>query len=423
MTLYTDDDHWNLLNNPSIRVPGAGGTYHEVVPFKLGQQQQTVMRRDAQGLLRAYPVAVNGIVPPGFPRNHPLAMAAVGAGTPVAMQHQIKQMQPPTTAPQMRISSNGGMRPPPVLPVSNLQQPNGSAPLHVSPPHPLPVPVSQPPNGVNGISRAAISMPHVDVQKPPEVIATPAFPNGVTPLPQSDPNAELTVSGIPARPKSQNVTPQSHVGLGVPTNGYHLTAMNNMTAAALVNSASYQPNQNPQHAGGLSLQQMQNLKTVFANMPAPELAALQAGRGIPASYMHVGAAVANMNMQIPPGANMNLKLPPSRQMQWMNSPMQRPTPIANGLDSQLNGTAVASPNPAHAVPARSPSANGSRAGMRNGVHINGHSMSPLMQPSPSPIPNIAQSQSPPRIPMTPNMGMASPSLQHQQPVGGNQNGY
>jgi len=421
MTLYTDDDHWNLLNNPSIRVPGAGGTYHDVVPFKLGQQQQTVMRRDAQGLLRAYPVAVNGIVPPGFPRNH--AMAAVGAGTPVAMQHQIKQMQPPTTAPQMRISSNGGMRPPPVLPVSNLQQPNGPTPLHVSPPHPLPVPVPQPPNGVNGISRAAISMPHVDVQKPPEVIATPAFPNGVTPLSQSEPNAELTVSGIPARPKSQNVTPQSHVGLGVPTNGYHLTPMNNMTAAALVNSASYQHNQNPQHAGGLSLQQMQNLKTVFANMPAPELAALQAGRSIPASYMHVGATVANMNMQIPPGANMNLKLPPSRQMQWMNSPMQRPTPVANGLDSQLNGAAIASPNPAHAVPARSPSANGSRAGIRNGVHINGHSMSPLMQPSPSPIPNIAQSQSPPRIPMTPNMGMASPSLQQQQPVGGNQNGY
>jgi enhancer of polycomb-like protein len=267
-------------------------------------------------------------------------------------------------------------------------------------------------------------MPHVDVQKPSEVISTPAFPNGVTPLPQPEINAELTVNGIPARPKSQNVTPQSHVGLGVPTNGYHLTPMNNMTAAALVNSASYQQhNQNSQHAGGLSLQQMQNLKTVFANMPAPELAALQAGRGIPASYMHVAPNVANMNMQIP-GANMNLKLPTSRQMQWMNSPMQRPPSIVNGLDGQLNGAAIASPNPAHAVPARSPSANGSRAGMRNGVHINGqHSMSPLMQPSPSPIPNIAQSQSPPRIPMTPNMGMASPSLQQQQPVGGNQNGY
>lgn len=425
MTLYTDDDHWNLLNNPSIRVPGPGGTLHDVIPFKLGQsqQQQTVMRRDAQGVLRAYPVTVNGMVPPGFPRNHPLAMAAVG-GTPVAMQHQIKQMQPPTTAPQMRISSNGGMRPP-VLPVSNLQQPNGSTPLHVSPPHPLPVPVSQPPNGVNGVSRAAISMPHVDVQKAPEVVATPAFPNGVTPLPQAEPNAELTVSGIPARPKSQNVTPQSHVGLGVPTSGYHLTPMTSMAAAALANTASYQHNQNPQHGGGLSLQQMQNLKTVFANMPAPELAAMQAGRGIPGSYMHIGPNAANM-MQIPPGANlnMNLKLPPSRQMQWMNSPMQRPASIANGLDSQLNGAAIASPNPAHAVPVRSPSANGSRAGMRNGVHINGqHSMSPLMQPSPSPIPNIAQSQSPPRIPMTPNMGMASPSLQQQQPVGGNQNGY
>jgi enhancer of polycomb-like protein len=310
---------------------------------------------------------------------------------------------------------------PPVPPLSNLQQPNGST---SHPPHPLPVPVPQPHNSVNPISRAAISVPHVDAQKVPEVTATPPIPNGVTSPPQPLPNAELTVNGVAARPKSQNVTPQSHVGLGVPTNGYHLTPMTNMTAAAFVNSASYQHNQNPSHVGGLSLQQMQNLKTIFTNMPAPELAALQAGRGIPASYMTVGPSVTNMNMQIPPGTNMNIKLPPSRQMQWMNSSMQRPPSVVNGLDSQLNGTAIPSPSLAHTVPARSPSANGSRAGMRNGVHINGsHSMSPHMQPSPSPIPNIAQSQSPPRIPMTPNMGMASPSLHQQQPVGGNQNGY
>ncbi|KAF8966069.1 enhancer of polycomb-like-domain-containing protein [Flammula alnicola] len=435
MTLYSETDHMHLLNDPSLVVNGPDGRQHVIMPYRLGMPPlPPPIRRDGQ-IMRPYPP---GMMPQQFPPGHPLAMASVN-GTPVSMQHQIKKMQPPTAAPQMRISSNGGMRPP-GMPVSSLQtnglQTNGTTPHHhLSPPHPIPVPVPQhsPPNGVNGISRAAISMPHVDVQKP-EVISTPAIPNGVSTIPQPETNADVTVNGVPARPKSQNITPQSHLALGVPTNGYHLTPMTNMTAAALINSASYQHNANQQHpGGGLSLQQVQNLKSVFANSPTPDVvaaAAIQA-RGIPGSYMHIGPNGTNMNMQLPPGTNMNLKLPAARQMQWMNSPMQRPASVVNGIDSQLNGqlngTLVSSPNLGHAVPVRSPSANGSRAGMRNGVHVNGvngqHSMSPHMHHSPSPLPNIAQSQSPPRLPMTPNMGMASPSLQQQQPVGGTPNGY
>lgn len=82
----------------------------------------------------------------------------------------------------------------------------------------------------------------------------------------------------------------------------------------------------------------------------------------------------------------------------------------------------------------SPSANGMRSGMRNGMLVNGqsHSMSPHMRHSPSPLPNISHlhSQSPTRMPMAPNMAIigSSPSLQHQQPpqtqsIGSTLNGY
>ena len=456
MTLYSETDHHALLNDPSIPVTGPDSRTHYVIPYRLGMPPPPY-RRDP-GLMR-YP---QGIAPQQFTPGHPLPMALVN-GTPVAMAHQIKKMQPPTAAPQMRISSNGGMRPPSIpatgmptngiqingiknnglqpnglqanglqpngLPQSNgLQanglpangiQANGNTPHHLSP-HPMPVPVPQhsPPNGVNGTGRAAISMPHIDVQKP-EALPTQAISTSVTPIPTPDINAEMTVNGLPVRPKSQNVTPQSHLALGVPTNGYHLTPMTNM--AALVNSASYQHSQNQSHAsaGGVSQQQLQNLKSIF--LPVTDANGIQA-RGLSNGYLHVGPNGANLNMQLPPGTA--LKMPPARPMQWMNSPMQRPASVVNGIDGQHNAVHVSSPNVGHAVPVRSPSANGARPVMRNGVHVNGqHSMSPHMPHSPSPLPNIAQSQSPPRVPMTPNMSMASPSLQQQQPVGGTQNGY
>lgn len=429
MTLFTELDHHQLINDPTVLVMGADSQIHYVIPYRLGMPPMLYNTRREGGLRLA----------PG----QTYLQVAPSKATPVSMPHQIKKMQPPTSGPQMRISSNGGMRPPniPVLqnagmPTIGLQmngsqnnglqnnglQANGTTPHHLSPPHPMPVPVPQhsPPNGINGTSRAAISMPHVDVQKS-EALPTAAISNGVTLIPQPEVNAEMTVNGLP-RPKSQNMTPQSHLALGVPTNGYHLTPMSNLTAAALVNSASYQHNQNQVlGAGGLSQQQVQNLKSIFTNLPGADVNAMQ-GR-----YLHVGPNGANMNMQLPPGANINLKLPPSRQMQWMNSPMQRPGSIVNGvngMDGQVNGVLAQSPNIGQAVPVRSPSANGSRPGMRNGVLVNGqHAMSPHLQHTPSPLPNISQSQSPPRVPMTPNMGMASPSLQQQQPVGGTQNGY
>ena len=78
-------------------------------------------------------------------------------------------------------------------------------------------------------------------------------------------------------------------------------------SAVLLNS-TYIP-QNGQHAvGGLSLQQVQNLKIRFATLSATEMAALNGGQPLPASYLMP-------NMQILSNMN-NLKLLNTRQTQW-----------------------------------------------------------------------------------------------------------
>jgi len=428
MTLHNEADHVQLVTDPTVVIAGPDGRPQGILPYRLGMPP-LVVRRDAQGVLRHYPAGLNGMQPVLPSQMH--SMLGLPNGTPVSMHHQIKKMQPPAVAPQMRISSNGGMRPPSV-PVSNLQQqqqaqqpqPNGIPSLiqHTSP-HPVPAPAPQHPsaNGINGTTRAAISMPHVDVQKSETTI--PIISNGaVNGLANaiSPPHAtvEGALNGLPARPKSQNINPhQQQHGIGAPTNGFHPTSMNNSMSASAFQAAY----QNAQSAGGLSLQQVQNLKSAFANIPASEMAAINGGRSHSGSYMMTNGT--NVNMPLAPGTNMNLKLPATRHMQWAQ--MQRPPSVVNGLDVPMNGVMsnnlLGSPNLSHSIPVRSPSTNGTRPGLRNGVHVNGqHSMSPHHQHSP--LPNIAHSQSPPRLPMTPNIGINSPSLQQQQAVG-NQNGY
>jgi hypothetical protein len=103
------------------------------------------------------------------------------------------------------------------------------------------------------------------------------------------------------------------------------------------------------------------------------MAALNGGRPLPASYLMP-------NMQLPPNTNVNLKLPNTRQTQWaMAAQLQRPASVVNGLDGQMNGAltngmVAVSPTLSQSVPVRSPSANGQRAGLRNGVHVNGSSI-------------------------------------------------
>ena len=111
-------------------------------------------------------------------------------------------------------------------------------------------------------------MPHVEAPKA-DVISAPTLPdgvaNGVTTSPKPELNGDAATTGARARPKSQNLN--SHIG--IPSDGYHLP-LSNMSAALL--NSTYLP-QNGQHGvGGLSPQQVQNLKSAFANLSAMEMA-------------------------------------------------------------------------------------------------------------------------------------------------------
>ena len=464
MTSFSDIDHAYLLTDPTLVIQGAEGGSQIFLPYRLGMlQQPKPMRRDAQGVLRPFQPTMNGIVP-----VHPIAGVAAMNG------HRIKKMPPPNTGLQMRISSNGGMRPP-MTAASYLHSNGGSSSHQVSPSQTLPpVPVAQHSSSITGVSRAAINLPQVDVHKPTDIIGPPAIPNGIplVTVPQPDVNGsgnvEVRATDSPPRPKPQNQNPttpqpqpQPHLGTAIPVNGYHMSPL--ATAYSHSQSSPQLSNiSNGSGGGGLSQQQMRDLKSVFANMPGPDLGTLQnASRAVSGPYMHLGPNGPNMNgIQLLPGTNIgNLKLSPAaaaaaRQMQWgtmatanvTGSPImqmqqiQRPGSAVNGnhlMDGQLavnGGNALPSPNMGAAGLPGSPSANGIRSGLRNGMLVNGqpHSMSPHMRHSPSPLPNISHlhSQSPTRIPMVPNIAIigSSPSLQHQQPpqtqsIGSTLNGY
>src|SRR6266511_3781801 len=101
MTLHTDSDHIHLVTDPTLIVIGPEGRPQGIVPYRLGVPPMN-MRRDTQGVMR------------------PFQTLPLRNGNPLIVQ-QLKKMQPPTAAPQMRISSGGGMRPPSVS-LSNMQQ-------------------------------------------------------------------------------------------------------------------------------------------------------------------------------------------------------------------------------------------------------------------------------------------------------------
>lgn len=421
MTLLSDTDQQQLYTDGTLHLTGPDGRpLPTILPYRLGMQQPA-MRRDASGVPRPYHFAM---MQQAAQAGHPLAIAHANAnGTPVSMQQPMKKMPPPGSVPQMRISSNGGMRPPGIPPIPSISATNAAS--HSSPPH-HPIPASQhsSPNGANGTSRAAINMPHVDGMMPESSLAQSII-NGVVSNPQQDVNMEGTVNGVPSRPKSQNQQPQSFVG--IQANGFHMGSMTQAAALALANTNQYN-NLNQLHStSGLSTQQVQNLKSAFANMGDASAMQANAPRGMPGTYMHVIPNGLNMNMQMSQVTPMNLKLPPNRQWPANNNQLQMPNPSLNGVDGQgMNGTVSSSPNLGNTIPIHSPIVNGARVTLRNGnghmMGTNGHmSISPHMQHTSPPIPSI--SQSPPRLPVTPTMTLASPSLQHQQSVGSTQGGY
>lgn len=411
LKLLGEGEQHSLVTDPSIPVPTPEGRYQTVIPYRLGMM--AMLRRDPGGTVRPYPpqgvVAAQGHTP----ISHSIPIPGAN-GTAAAVQHQVKKMPPPTSVPQMRISSNGGMRPVPA--VSTLQVTPAAQVSAGSPPHAVAVMQHPTPSVTNGAGRAAINMPHVDALKPDNHV-NGGLVNGVAAAAQSDTTGqtqEASTNGSPTRPKSQSQVP---VNL---TSNYQLASIASY-GAALANPAALA--QYGQHTG-LSRDQVQNLKLAFANLSPQDLAAMQSVVNRP-PYMHLQNA-RNLNVQLNTVGN-NLKLPSAQPMQWTaSSPLQRPGSVVNGVVNGVDAQTLSSPvSPTSiATPVRTPSANGTRQnGIRAAVMPNGQmSLSPHLSHSPSPLPSTL-SQSPPRLPITPTMGMASPSLQHQQPVGNTPSGF
>ncbi|GLB42746.1 putative enhancer of polycomb-like protein [Lyophyllum shimeji] len=273
MTILGEMDQQNLVTDPSIPVLHEGHQ-RTVLPYRLGMTSSHLRRN----VPRPPP-------PKGFPQL-PHAAApkppTPSGNVPVSIQQQMMKMPPPSGVPQTRIpsiSSNGGMRPPTSTPTTQgtTSVPQSPAPNTATPAqHPVPT--------TNGISRAAINLPHVDVNRP-DLITSQSSLGGAIQMPQpaqADPSQahELKVNGSPG-----SVTNPHTPHLGMVANGYH--PLTTQAAAALANSAQYAAAyQAGQH--GLTSQQMQNLKTTFANMPQGQ--DLQSvARALPA-YLQVPAS-------------------------------------------------------------------------------------------------------------------------------------
>ncbi|KIJ67208.1 hypothetical protein HYDPIDRAFT_25680 [Hydnomerulius pinastri MD-312] len=434
MTLLTEQDQQFINNDATLVLVSTEGRQQAVLPFRTGAQQPFV-RRDPQAQ-RAYP---NGISQLATSRqiSTSVPLSSIPNGMPISMQAHMKAMQPPAAVPQMRIPSNPSMRPGPpsihnmiptiALPQTSPPQPANTATQAVNgTASQAPAPATTDEDSVkltaapNGTAANAVAINGTTQQAAAEVSAPPAV----------EFQQPVAQTGSPARQKADVQQPVT-----IPLNGYHVP----INGYAIPNGPYMQ---HPRQHNGLSMQQMQSLKMALAQSQD----VMHGAQGRPMQAPYVGHLVPNgahFNMQMGAGSNMNLKLPPGRQWNGVVSPLQQAASLGN--QQQDGGVAMSgSPNLAAAgvLPARTPSANGTRSVSRPGSIVGvpssvghmmpgaqyaAHTLSPHMQHnSPSPLHNAASlppHQSPPRPPPTPTMKMASPSMQHQQAVPSSQGGY
>jgi len=372
-----------LVTDNTVPVVTNDGRQVVYVPFRLGVPP-SIHRRDALGSFRPVYPALANFISQQPPATNPSQQVSGINGTPVATQQPIVKMSLPTAAPQMRISSNGGMRPtvPAVVNGVNGTQSTVSIAVHNSPPQPVPVPRHTSPNGINGIaSRPAIAMPHVDVVKT-EVHQPSVLTKGPLSIQQTDSTQSTESTSANNSPARQKVSFPSTLHGHLPPGPSQMN--NTFTPSTYA------------HLGPAALQ---NIKSTFANLPNLQN---QLQR-----MPYMSALALN--------SSTSLKAAAMRQIQWTNSPLQRPTSTGTGLDAVNGVNGVQSTPTTNPISATASTTNGSRPAMR--IPSNGQmSMSPMP-------PHTPPHQSPPRLPMTPTMTMASPSLQQQQVVGSSQVGF
>ncbi|KAG5221301.1 Enhancer of polycomb protein [Salix suchowensis] len=315
------------------------------------------------------------------------------------------------------VSVDGGMRPPLLAGSSPVvsSMPTNIPTSQSSPPHAHSVPQQLSSTGVNGVNRGAINMPHLDLSK------SDVHLNPTTNALMNVPALQTSQPRKASSPENQTVQP----------NGYHPAAIQPYTNGNAVFNVQ------GQQGSGLSHQQLQNLKSAFANIPTtqdlvpvPQGVNGVAGRpGVGVPYVQVPNGP--YNVQLNGNVALTPKLPPARPMQWGNATRATSMGI-NGVSPDhapmVNGTSMSpSPSLTNAIPVRSPSRTGMAVGMRppgvGGMGMAGspnrvaHSMSPHLQHS-SPPHSISPNTSQPPLPTTP-----SPSIQHHQAINGIQGGF
>jgi enhancer of polycomb-like protein len=395
MTLLHDSDHLALMTDPTFAIMTPDGKQHNVLPFRLGPQQIT--RRDMQSaVMQRLPVQ-------GQPQVSLVINPSMPAGTPISMQAQLKKMQPPAV-PQIRIPSNGTMRPPappnlPTMPTSNASSSQASQSMPASG-HANDASVnggsveSYPPKPGSSESSQELQQPHT------------IHVDGQT---ESGPSIQST---SPTRPSSQS---QQHAAITIPvmSNGFHISPVNGFSPG-LGNNANGISFPNPT-GNGLSHQQMQNIKSAYAGIsPMHDISAIQANGG----NMVPRGPTAYMGHIIPNGVNYEMQL---RQMQW-NTAQRLSSNGINGSMSNVGGASYSPPLQQGSTGVNGMRGNGMPVshviGQGQHSHLQPHASPPLHQ-SPSPAPNIHSS--PPISSSQPPM--ASPSLQTQQPVGASNGRY
>ena len=432
MTLLTEADQQHINNDATLVLVSTEGRQHSVLPFRTGTQQPFI-RRDAQ-TPRAFANGISQLTTSRQMTSVPLS--TVPNGVPISMQTHMKALQPQPATP--RISHAAALRP---LGQPQIKNMIPAIPLSQSPPPHVTTLPTVPANGTAGGSPSPALPPDTDSVRPSSTpngnVIKGATANGTNqhfPDPIPPPTTESQQATLPSvSPVRQKADVQQP--LSIPLNGYHIP-INGYT----IPNAAYMHSRPP---NGLTAQQIQNVKLALAQGQDVN-AAMHGTPGRPVQTPYVGHLVpsgTHYNMQMAAGANLNLKLASGRQWTGVALPLQQ-TPSLGGQQDANTAPSAGSPNLTHAaasvLPARTPSANGTRSVSRPGAmgssvghmipggQYVAHSLSPRLQnagPPPHPNPTSLPPHQSPRQPLTPTMKMTSPSLQHQQAVPSSQGGY
>jgi hypothetical protein len=129
MSLYQEDDHQRLTTDPTIYMPSSDGCLLGFLPYRTSIMPAS--HHDAI-IVGPHPLVPQTPSQAAAMQQHQQQLAqqqsALGmpqtTGTPISMQQQLKKLPSALNVPQMRISSNGNLRPP-ATPVLTAITPSG----------------------------------------------------------------------------------------------------------------------------------------------------------------------------------------------------------------------------------------------------------------------------------------------------------